>query len=196
MTRTILAAIAALALPLGAVASPHMDLPGGETVPDQSIYLLEGKLVDHDGKEVALDLFRGHPVLISMFYATCPHACPMLLNDMKRIERALSEEQRKDLRVVLVTFDPDRDTPEKMKALAEAHKVDLARWKMMTTDKEHIAEIAAVLGIKYRFAKGGAIHHSSIVTLLDREGVPVERLDGLRQPEGPIVERVGKLSRK
>ena len=41
-----------------------------------SIYALSASLVDQRGRQVGLDLFRGHPVLISMFYATCPDACP------------------------------------------------------------------------------------------------------------------------
>lgn len=189
-----------LALSLTLVSSPALSQnPGHQTLPadpvsaDESIYLLDGKYTDQQGKEMGLDVFKGHPVLVSMFYATCPHACPMLIADMKRIEKALPEAQRKDLRVILVTFDPERDTVEKLDALASAHGLDPSRWKMLRTDPSKVQELAAVLGIKYRFAPGGDINHSSTISLLDRRGVVVERLEGLRQPEAPIVQRIGKM---
>lgn len=186
-----------LALALGSsqasaqnAAQGHQTLPPGPAAAGDSIYLLEGSYTDQEGKEVGLDVFRGHPVLISMFYATCPHACPMLIADIKRIEKALPPESRKELRVILVTFDPERDTVPALHALAKAHGLDSSRWKMLRTDPSTVEELAAVLGIKYRFATNRDINHSSTISLLDRKGVVVDRLEGLRQPEGPLVRRV------
>src|SRR5690606_24895577 len=116
-----------------------------------SIYLLGGTYEDQNGKPFRLEELQGKPVLISMFYATCPHACPMLITDLKRVERALPEHLRDQVQVVLVTFDPDRDSAEKLKALLEAHQVDAKRWRMLRTDPARVQELAAVLGIKYRF---------------------------------------------
>lgn len=178
-----------------ATNAAHRTLPADSVHSDDSIYLLGGAFTDHDGNEVGLDLFSGHPVLISMFYATCPHACPMLISDMKRVEKALTPGQQKDLRVILVTFDPDRDSEANLKALAEAHQVDTSRWKMLRTDPSKVLEVAAVLGIKYRFAPDGNINHSSVISLLDRKGVVVERLDGLRQPEAPVVKRIQDMKK-
>jgi cytochrome oxidase Cu insertion factor (SCO1/SenC/PrrC family) len=47
-----------------------------------SIYELSAVLVDQGGTRVGLDLFRGHPVLISMFYASCGDACPLLVAEI------------------------------------------------------------------------------------------------------------------
>ncbi len=181
-----------LAVPgLAAAAEGHETLPAAEAATaDESIYLIGGDYESHDGKKVSLEILRGKPVLISMFYGTCPHACPMLITDLKRVEQALPEALREKVQVVLVTFDPARDTPASMKALLEAHRVDTGRWTMMRTAPEKVQELAAVLGIKYRFAAGGAINHSTVITLLDAEGRIVERLEGLRQPEGPLVEKL------
>lgn len=186
----------ASALSTGALASEpkaHETLPADAVQASDSVYLLGGNYLDQDGKKVGLDTFRGHPVLISMFYGSCPHACPMLITDLKRIERSLPADQQGDVRVLLVSFDPKRDTPAAMKGLMEAHGVDANRWKMVQTDPAKVAEVAAVLGIKYRFAPGGGINHSSVITLLDRNGVPVERLEGLRQPEAPVVAKVASM---
>lgn len=185
----LLAAIAAL--PAAAAAQAHANLPAAEVAPaGDSLYLLGGRWENQDGAAIDLASFAGRPVVISMFYATCPHACPMLITDIKRIEQALPPAVRERVQVVLVTFDPVRDTPEKMKALLEAHQVDVGRWSMLRADPSKVQELAALLGIKYRFAKDGAIHHSTVIALLDEEGVVVERIDGLRRPADPLIEKL------
>lgn len=185
---------AALLVPSAAAAAEHAVLPPGEAaVGADSIYLLGGTYEDQNGKPFRLEELQGKPVLISMFYATCPHACPMLITDLKRVERALPEHLRDEVQVVLVTFDPDRDTAEKMKALLEAHQVDAKRWRMLRTEPARVQELAAVLGIKYRFTAKGAINHSTVITLLDQKGVIAERTEGLRQPEGPLVSKLVAL---
>lgn len=158
-------------LPTGALAQEHPMLPG--QVPAEtgdSLYLLGGSFTDQDGKAWRLEDLRGEPVLISMFYATCPHACPLLISDIKRVERAVPEHLRGKLRVVLVTFDPDRDTEAALRKLRDAHQVDTSRWSFLRTDANTVRALAAVLGIRYRFGNDGSIGHSSVITLLDGEG--------------------------
>lgn len=169
----------------------HDTLPAGEAaMTGDSIYLLGGAWENQDGAKVSLGSFAGKPVLISMFYGSCAYACPMLITDMKRLEEALPAQVKKKLQVVLVTFDPENDTPEKMKGLLEAHGVDLDRWTMLRTDDGKMRELAAVLGIKYRRGKNGAINHSTVITLLDEQGAIAARIDGLRQSPEPIVSRL------
>ena len=194
--KTLMLVLAALlAAPAVALATEaHEELPAGEAVQTgDSLYLIGVSWEDQNGKPVALESFEGQPVLISMFYATCPHACPMLISDLKRVEKAVPEALRAKLKVVLVTFDPERDTAAKMKGLLEAHGVDQSRWSMLRADPARVQEMAAVLGIKYRFAKDGQINHSTVITLLDARGAIVERLEGLRQPEAPLVEKLSAL---
>lgn len=169
----------------------HEVLPGAPSViTKSSLYILDGKLTDTEGKKLELKDLEGKPVLISMFYASCPMACPMLISEIKKIEAKLDDETKKDLRVVLVTFDPKRDTPKVLGELRDAHKVDNSRWMMLSAAPDFVEELAAVLGIRYRFGKSGAIHHSTSITLLDRKGVIVDRIEGLRQP---VEELIGKL---
>lgn len=169
----------------------HATMPAAEVSrTGDSLYLLGGSFTDQEGKQLVLAQLAGKPVLISMFYASCPHACPMLISDIKRVEKALDPEVRKDLRVVLVTFDPERDTTEALRKLRNAHGVDTARWSFLRTDPDKVRELAAVLGIRYRFASDGSIGHSSVITLLDKKGAIAGRLEGARQPNEELVKKV------
>lgn len=152
-----------------------------------SIYALSASLVDQRGRPVGLDVSRGHPVLISMFYATCPDACPLLIADLQRIESELSPRIRADLRIVLVSLDPGRDTPDALLALARARHVDESRWRLLRAPEDTVREIAALLGIKYRRLPDGNFNHSSVITLLSPDGVIVARDEAIGGPHEALL---------
>jgi protein SCO1 len=174
----------------------HTTLEAGQVDPGSSVYQLDTELTDQNGQKVKLATFRGKPVLITMFYGYCPHACPMLMAKLKRIEATLTPEARASLRVVLVSLDPKRDTPESLKKLAQVHGVDGSRWSLLWTREENVQEIAAVLGIKYRALPNGEMNHSSLITLLDREGVIDQRFDGLDNEMDAVVSRLNALAKQ
>lgn len=163
--------------------------------PGMSLYQVPMTLTDQRGRGVGLDVYRGHPVIVSMFYASCPMACPLLIEDLKRIEGALDPQSRADLRVLLVSFDPERDTPAVMAETAAKHGVDGARWSLCQAPADQVRTLAAVLGVTYRRLPDGGFNHTSVMTLLDREGVAKARIDGLRQPADPFVAALAKLGR-
>ncbi len=182
--------------PVAPPAKPHESLPALPPNTAATIYDLEVPLQDQAGRTVKLDLYRGHPVLISMFYGSCPAACPLLISDLKNIVATIPESTRADLRVLLVSFDPDGDNVAHLQELITAHGVDQTRWTMARTDPDRVRELAAVLGIKYRKLPDGSFNHSSVVTLLDRQGRITTRLEGLKQPPDPIVAALGALAQR
>ncbi len=108
--------------PVSDLAEP---LPSLETeLPGDSLYQLPVVGVSQTGSETRWDAQRGHPVVVSMFYASCPAACPMLIADLQSFENSLSTEEKQDLRVVLVSLDPERDTPEALAKIAAEHGLD------------------------------------------------------------------------
>jgi protein SCO1/2 len=162
-------------------------------LPSDSVYQLGTVGVTHTGANARLDTFRGHPTLITMFYASCPTACPMLIEDIKGFEAGLSDAQRADLRVVLVSLDPAADTPERLQQAMTDHGVDASRWVMLRTEPDAVREVAAALGIRYRPAPNGEMNHSSILTLVDRDGRPVVRVEGLRRDPSALRVAMAEL---
>jgi len=138
--------------------------------PPDSVYQLSLNFTTQSGAHAGLDLQRGHPVLISMFYGSCPAACPMLITGIKVYEGHLDEASRARLRVLLVSFDAARDTPDRLQALARLHRVDPARWAFASAGDNDARKLAALLGIRYRRQPDGNFDHSLLITLLDAEG--------------------------
>ena len=158
--------------------------------PANSVYQLTGVFTDQGGAAVRLDVHRGQPVLMSMFYGSCPDACPLLIAELRRIEASLSPALRANLRVVLVSLDPERDTPAALRQLAERHDLDRARWRLLTGSDESVREVAAVLGVKFRRLSRGVINHSSVIVVLDGRGVVQGRIDGVTPGDPNVVGRV------
>ena len=162
----------------------------GGSVSDNSIYQLNSQWINQDGQKVSLKSFIGKPVVLTMFFANCTYACPLLVNDMQRMESSISANYRNNYRFILVSIDPKRDTPAKLKIYAKEHGLDLSRWTLLTGKSDDIMELAALLGFKYKKDEKGNYSHSNIITLLNEKGEIAHQHVGLNQD---IAETVNQL---
>src|SRR5690606_13904394 len=126
-------------------------------------------------------------VIVTMFYASCPAACPLLIDTIRAVERSLDAKQRSQLRVLMVTVDPARDTPAALTALAKSRRIDLARWTLATSDEATIRKVAALLSIQYRKLPDGDFNHSSVLTVLSRDGEILRQSSQLGRVDPEIV---------
>ena len=152
-------------------------------LPGDSVYQLALPLADQAGKATTLDAQRGAPVVVTMFYGSCPHVCPMLISTIQRYERELPAAQRGRLRVLLVSLDPERDTPAKLTEIARRHGVDAARWTFARADARDVRRLAAALNIQYRQLPDGEFNHSTVITLLDADGRIRKQTSSLLKPD-------------
>jgi protein SCO1 len=152
--------------------------PGPSIQPGPSIYELPIQLVDATGARIGLDVARGKPVLVSMFYASCSVACPLLISEVQQVLAELPPDA--DVRVLLVSFDPARDTAAKLMTLSRERKLD-ARWTLAVANATDARSLAAVLGVKYRQLPNGEFAHGSTIVALDGEGREIARTDSLGQ---------------
>lgn len=143
-------------------------------LPDTSLYQLPVSLAG-PGHEAGADfaVFRGQPVIVSMFYGSCPHVCPMLISTIQMLEKQLPAEQRANLRVLMLSLDPERDSIAKLAELAAQHNVDSERWLLARASASDVRKLAAILDVKYKQLPDGNFNHTTVIKLLDRQGVPL-----------------------
>ena len=154
--------------------------------PPNSIYHLQARLTNQLGQVHGLDVYRGQPVLITMFYADCAASCPLIIEALHATERALSAEQRARVRVLLVSFDSAKDGPARLRALADARHIDPARWTLAHADAATVRQIAAVLNVQYRRLPSGQYNHSNVIAVLTPEG-EIAATSGLLAKADPAV---------
>ncbi|MCC7008459.1 MAG: SCO family protein [Acidobacteria bacterium] len=179
--------------PSAAASAPaaSRDLPPDGTLTGESIFDLDLPLVDHAGRTLKLADLGGHVMVAAMVYTSCTTICIMITEEMKQIERQLAGVDR-DVRYVLFSLDPGRDTPAAMQQFAKAHELDTSRWTLYAASEEGVRDLAAVLGVKYREEENGEIAHSAMIFVIDGRGVVRHRQVGVRQDPAPLVAAVQK----
>jgi protein SCO1/2 len=159
-----------------------------------SIYPISASLVNQRGDRVGLDVDRGHPVIIAMFYGSCPSVCPLILSDVKRIDASLKPRARENVRVLLVSFDGAHDTPAELARIARERGLDGARFTLASGSDDDVRTIAAALGVTYRALPEGGFSHDSVITTLDRDGRPTARVDQFGADVAPLVSAIERES--
>jgi protein SCO1/2 len=136
---------------------------------DKSIYQLDDTWTDDASRPVKLADLRGHPVVLTMFFTNCEYACPILVNDNKRLLDGLAPELRDQVRFVLVSFDSTRDTPAALHAYRERVGIP-ADWMLLRGDAGNVRELAMLLGVRYKQDAHGQFSHSNLITVLNAGG--------------------------
>ncbi|MBC9252927.1 cytochrome c oxidase assembly protein [Pseudomonas alcaligenes] len=90
-------------------------LDAGIVLLPQSRSLPGLSLTNQDGQAVALDQLKGQWSLLFFGYTFCPDICPATLAQLRQLKGMLPAEAQARLRVVLVSVDPNRDTPQQLK---------------------------------------------------------------------------------
>jgi protein SCO1/2 len=171
--------------PPAAVAAATAEVPPSEAsvvepiATSGSLHDLAGRWRDQDGRERTLAGTAAPARVVAMVYASCEHTCPLLVADMKRLEAALAPARRDGVRFVLVTLDPERDTPERLREFAGNVGLDPARWTLLTGSDDDVLELAAALGVRYRRQADGEVAHSNLLTVLDRDGAVTHQSMGV-----------------
>jgi len=161
-------------------------------LPGDSVYQLDARLTNQQGQVIRLDAGRGEPVLVSMFYISCQFVCPMLIDAARDTEAALTEAERRRVKVLLISFDPARDTAAKLEAMAKARGLNASQWTLARTDPATVRKIAALLKFQYRALPDGEFNHSAELILLDGEGRITARTSMLAGADAGMVSAIRK----
>jgi protein SCO1 len=152
-----------------------------------SVYHSNALWINHRSETVKLSDFKGHPVIVVMVYGNCTQVCPILIRDARRVFEGTDESLRSKVRVAVVTFDPENDTPERLMKYAEEYGLNLPQWHFLNGKPSQVRELAMLLGVEYTKKSDGHFAHSNLVTVLDEHGVIAERMIGLNQPVDDAV---------
>ena len=158
----------------GLTQSPAVSIlvPVGSEVPDFT-------LANQDGEPVSLSSLRGRVAAITFIYTRCPlpDYCPRMITNLQAIERRFPERVGKDLVLAAITFDPQHDTPQRMKAYARAFQADRPGWQFLTGSVEDVSRVCARFGVEF-WPEEGLITHTLQTVVIDREGKLVASVEG------------------
>ena len=188
-TRRTLRAYLSVALCLIATAVFSETSP----VPEASLYQLPLTLTTASGLPMKLAALRGAPVIITMFYSQCASVCPLLTAQVQRITQRLSPSEQGQIRILMVSFDSIRDTPEALTAFEAEHHIAGGNWIVARASAKDVRLLAAALSIQYRELSDHTFNHSAIISLADRDGVVQAQTADLTDAKGTFVTAVRRL---
>ncbi|MCZ2083560.1 MAG: SCO family protein [Flavobacteriales bacterium] len=148
-----------------------------------SIFVLDSKWQNQDGKELQLKELKGKNLVVVMIFTSCTTACPILVADMQKIESKIDPKKLKETTMVLVSIDPENDTPEVLKAYAQQRNMYGEPWLFLRSDKESVRELANVLAVKYKKISPIVFSHSNIISVFNKNGEMVNQVEGTVKSE-------------
>jgi protein SCO1/2 len=129
----------------------------------------EYKLIDQDGREFSASEFMGKPFVVSFIYTSCVHICPTITLSLSNVIKAKEDKFGEDFRFLTVSFDPERDTPPRLKEFGSNFTKDFANWRFASADKETIERMAGDFGFFYK-KEGDVFQHMNVVSVVNAEG--------------------------
>jgi len=145
----------------------------------RSLYQAPLTLRTDGGETVTLDHWKGEKVVLTMIFTSCQATCPLTMGKLVEIQKQFDREKI-SAHFAIVSFDPHRDTPEKMAAYRVATGHTNANWTFLVGSEEDTRTLAMLLGIKYsRNPITGDIMHDNKIVLLNGAGEITKELLGL-----------------
>lgn len=131
------------------------------------------------GDTVGLDRWKGKPVVLTMVFTSCQATCPLTMGKLGEIQKRFDRDKIA-AEFVIVSFDPARDTPDKLAAYRKHTNHTNENWTFLVGSEEDTRMLAMLLGIKYsRNPVTGDIMHDNKIVLLNGTGEITKELVGL-----------------
>ena len=181
---------------LGSAAGPAWVAKAQTVFTDKSLYQVDSVWTTDENRHIKLGGLSGRPQVVAMFFANCQFACPIIVNDMKRIEAALPAKLRAQVGFTLVSFDGKRDTPAALADYRRASNLPAEHWALLRGAPDDVLELAALLGIKYKEDSRGQFAHSNVITILNSQGEIIQQQIGLNQDIRETVRLIQQLAAK
>ncbi len=128
-------------------------------------------LLDQDGKSFDSAKLRGKVVVLDFIYTTCTDVCPLFTANFAQIQRTVNNERGDNVFFASITTDPEIDSPRVLKSYAQRYGADFRNWAFLTGTEAQLKPVWSALGIRVIKKGRGLVQHTSLTTLLDREGI-------------------------
>jgi protein SCO1/2 len=144
----------------------------GQPVPDFT-------LIDQAGQPVRFASLIGKVVALDFVYTRCalPQFCLRASNVFSVMQRRFARQYGRDLALLTVTFDPERDTPDVLATYAARFNADPKMWRFLTGKTADVRRVTSLFGVE-SYLDEGLVNHSLHTVVIDRQGRLVSNIEG------------------
>jgi protein SCO1/2 len=147
---------------------------------DQDLTRTQNTFLNQDSVKVQFPkVIKDKITVLAMVYTHCPDICPMTTHNMHLVEQKLSEELKDKVKFVIISFDPNRDTPNVLKKFAEIRDLSFKSWTLLSGDLINTKEVMLKFGVKAiptdsSYDAAGELSynviHTDRISLIDQDG--------------------------
>ncbi len=168
----------------------------GDAVPDF-------KLKNQDGRAIHLGQFRGKALLVTFIYTRCPlpDFCPRVTRNFAAIDKELAATPAlyAKTHLISISFDPEHDTPERLRAYGATYigsdaSRAFAHWDFAVAGKPELLEMAKFFDVGITYGTDETITHTLSTTLIGPDGKVVRFYPGNEWTAEQILADVKQLN--
>ena len=211
----------AIALAVGQLSRPAPKPPSAGTQLDSPLPsdIANLPLVDETGRTTNLAAFKGKTVVLTDFMTLCQEVCPITTAQLTQVDKKVTKAGLASrVQFVLITVDPQRDTPQQLHAYRSFAKLP-SNFSLLTGDSDNLAKLWKYLGVGYQRVPEGNppgidwrtgkplsydIQHTDVLTYLDADstqrfaivGMPSGQKAPLTEGESAFLNDEGRANLK
>lgn len=128
----------------------------------------EFKLVNHRNEKIDQSTFKGKVLIITAFYAHCTSMCPTILNQLKIIYDQIKPHEHKNINLLAITLDPEKDDVETLNDMSDGYGLDKDNVHFATGEPKVVNKLLDQLSFsRMKNEATGEIDHPGLYLLLD-----------------------------
>lgn len=169
---------------LTAPADRPKPLSVGDRVPDFT-------LIDQQQQKVALSSLAGKAVAMTFSYVRCPNPayCFRLASNLGQLQNAFKDRVGRELVLVTVVLDPQRDRGEALAEYARVWTTQPAAWHFLTGSLPDVQRVAGYFGVEF-WKEEGMVLHTLNTVVIDRQGRLTASLEGTEFTRKQLIDVV------
>ncbi len=163
-----------------------------KTISPDSVYQVDSKWETQDGNTIKLQDLQGKVLVTAMIFTSCKTACPRLTAEMRAISQKTGIVDPDKIRYVLISIDPETDTPAVMKDYLAANGFTGKEWLFLRSSEENTRTLANVMAVKYKKITPIEFSHSNIISVYSKDGILTYQKEGLDADLDNTVKEIKK----
>ena len=126
-------------------------------------------LTDQNSTPFEFKNLAGKVVVVAFAYTTCPDVCPLITASLRQVQSGLTKEERKHVRLMTVTTDPEIDSPKVLTAYAKRYGAEFDNWSFLTGNLSVLEKIWQNFGVGVERKGRGLIDHTPLTAVVDQK---------------------------
>jgi len=116
---------------------------------DENVSKIKIQVLNQDSIAVTYpEIIKNKIALIGFIYTHCPDICPMTTHNMQLAEKKLSKDELQNVKFLLISFDPERDSPSVLSKYAYVRGMNMNDWQLLTGNKKDIDNLLDEFNVK------------------------------------------------